>query len=565
MLVTADLGVEGTGVRRVSRDQLDGLMAEMAPELDLRVTDHLEPGSRTDLACRLRFTAPEAFAPAAVARAVPAMADLLTARTALAGRSPDADPQTLLAELPARFRAGDLAAMLLSGQSGGDAAGPADERLDNLLAKVDLAGQPAADPLAATVAEIDRRLSRQVAAVCSEPSFAAVESAWRGLRFLLAETDPAGPVIVEVLPATKEECLDAFFEHAFQEEYEGASETPLALVVLAYDFDRGAHDLDLLRDAARMGESLQTPFLGSMGIGYWGLKRAALLATMPDPVAKSRGPEYAKWNRLREDDRSLWLAFAVNRLLARPAYGEAPPEDDGFAWDAAAAGKADAPLWLEGVWALAAAASRAYADSGPRLPMAGVRFQDLACRPYGGKGEPFAYPLEVSLSDHRALDLSACGLAPLTAQRDRDEAGFSALPTYHRAKRYDQEAATRASYLAATLPYQIFASMAANALQRAAAAVDPGASQEAVQRTFLEGFANLLAAGGVEEMMPASRDGDADGAEGTEATEPPPPIVIEITDHREEPQLREVTVRLRPLFRIGGGEADLVMSTPVPR
>ena len=565
ILVMADLGFGGVEPIPLTRNTFSSEMARLSPEIELRVPNHLQPGARTDLVCRLRFAGLESFHPNAVARANPATADLLAARSTLSGRKPGTDSEALVAALPESVRAGDLAEKLRAAPAAG--SGPADHRLDALLEQVDLA-EGAGDPADAVIAEIDRRLTRQTVALCSAAGFATLEASWRGLAFLLEHTESGGPVRVEILPAAKEDCLEVFFEHVFHDEYEGTSETPLSIAVLAYSFNRGPNDLDLLRNAARMGESLQTPFLASLGIDYWGLKRPALLASMPDPVGKTQGPEYAKWNRLRQDDSSLWLAFSVNRFLARSAYGDgdAGPGggEPGFHWDAAAAGRSDAPLWGDGAWALAALASRAYADSGPRLPMAGVRLEDLTCRPYGRKGEPFAYPLEVQLSDRRTLELSECGCAPLTARPGEDVARFSSLPTFHRPTRYDVDAATRASYLAASLPYQIFASQASSLLGRVAREVEPGQSSEDVQRAFLDAFTGFLAAGGVEASPAEAPDGEPSDGAG-EPAEPPPPIVVEITDHPDEPQLREIVVRLRPLFRISGGEADLVLGTPVPR
>ena len=564
ILVMADLGIDAAEPIHLTRETFSGEMARLSPQLDLQVPNHLRPGARTDLACQLRFTDLESFHPEAVARAIPVMADLLAARETLADRSPEADSEAWVAALPESVRAGDLAEKLRAAPARG--AGAADGRLDALLEQVDMA-EDAGDPADAVIAEIDRRLTRQTAALCGAAGFANLETSWRGLAFLLEHTEPGGPVRIEILPAAKEDCLDVFFEHVFHDEYEGDSETPLSIVVLAYSFDRGPGDLDLLRNAARMGESLQTPFLASMGIGYWGLKRPALLASMPDPAGKTQGPEYAKWNRLRQDDSSLWLAFSVNRFLARPAYGddEGGDGDSGFRWHAAAAGRSDAPLWGDGSWALAALASRAYADSGPRLPMAGVRLEGLRCRPYGRKGEPFAFPLEVQLSDRRTLELSDCGCAPLTARPGEDVARFSSLPTFHRPTRYDVDAATQASYLTASLPYQIFASQASNLLGRVAREIEPGQSSEDVQQAFIDAFTGFLAAGGVEDMpAPEAPDGEPSGDSG-EPAEPPPPIVVEIADHPNEPRLREIVVRLRPLFRISGGEADLVLGTPVPR
>ncbi len=571
LLVVADLAIDDDGVIPIHRDDLAEVMARQVPGVALKVPSHLVAGARSDLACRLRFPGLEAFASAAIARAVPAMADLVAARSRLAGRRPEGEAELagLLAELPESVRAGDLGARLrppASPLAEGDAGGG----LDALLAQVEVPGEGPGDAVAEVVAEIDRRLTRQAATISSAPRLAAVEAAWRGLAFLLGHVGDAPEIRVEILSAAKDEFLDAFFERVFHDEYEGASEPPLAAVVLGYPFDRSPRDFERLRDAARMGESLRIPFLASVGPGFWGVKRAGLLATLPDLIGRSRGPEYAKWNRLREEELSLYLALAVNRFLLRDGWASAEEEDAVFPWSAAAAGPKDPPLWGEGVWALAATLVRAFAAGGLRLPAQGVELEDLLCRPYGGaKSEPFPSPLEVAFSERRTFELGECGLAPLVARRGEDAARFAQLPTFHHAARYDVEAATRASYLAATLPHQVFAALASQVLQQVDRDLAPGQPDETVERVFRESFTAFLATAGGDPTAEAAAgevtDGGSAEGEAAEGEAPPPPVVVEIADHPEEPQLRFVHVRLRPAFQVGAGDADLILGIPVPR
>ena len=80
IVVMADFGLDATEPIHVTRGTLSSEMARLSPEIELQVPNHLRPGARTDLACRLRFTGLESFHPEAVARAIPATADLLAAR-----------------------------------------------------------------------------------------------------------------------------------------------------------------------------------------------------------------------------------------------------------------------------------------------------------------------------------------------------------------------------------------------------------------------------------------------------------------------------------------------------
>ncbi len=475
----------------------DAALAAVAPTLSLVVPNRLGSGSR-DLAVSLRFQRLEDFHPDAIAAQLPVVAaPAATAPTAAAGAS----------------------------------------ALDSLLAQVEVPGadgRPAVSAQAAQVAEI----------LQAEP-FRALEADWRSLAFLAARAGAHPDVHVEILAAPKEAFLDAFFEQVFPAEHGGTSEVPLSAVVLGYEFDRTPADVEALRHAGRMGESLRVPFLGAVGAPFWGLRQARLLAGLPDLVRKLQGPEYAKWNGLRLEDASLWLCLAANRLLLRGAWG---------------GGGTGQPLWGSGAYALAAVLARSFAAGGVRFPIAGetARLEDLV-----GVADGAQTPVEVLLPDAKVLELSTLGLAPLTAIRGETAAYIPSVPTLHAPKRYLQDGATRNAAMVATLPYQAFAGAAAHALQDLARETGGGLAADEVKRRFEEGLLDFLAgtqpeAGPAVEPTPSPEP-------GTEAVQPAPAIEVEVQPHAEDPQIWEVIARLRPSFRISGGEVDLVLGSAVPR
>ncbi|HEX4963762.1 MAG TPA: type VI secretion system contractile sheath large subunit [Thermoanaerobaculia bacterium] len=480
LLVVADLAAGGeAGPLALTPEPggIDAALAAVSPALSLVVPNRLGSAAK-DLALSLRFRCLDDF-----------------------------HPEALAAQLPATSAAAAV-----------PAAGTASP-LDALLAQVEVP-QTAQTPQTAQVAEILR----------AEP-LRALEADWRGLDFLARRAAPHPVVRIEVLAAPKEAFLDAFFEQVFPAEHDGTAEVPLSAVVLGYEFDRSPGDVEMLRHAGRMGESLRVPFLAAVGAPFWGLRQARLLAGLPDLVRKLQGPEYAKWNGLRLEDASLWLCLAANRFRLRSAG------DDGGAGQ---------PLWGSGAYALAAVLVQGFAAGGVSFPLAGeaARLADLS-----------ETPVEVPLPDAKILELSRLGLALLTAARGETAAHFPSLPTLHAPKRYVQDEATRNAVMVATLPYQAFAGAAAHVLQEIAHETGGGLAPEDVKRRFEEGLRAFLAGAGTE---PAP--------EPETATEPATPAIeVEVQPHAEDPGIWEVIVRLRPKFRISGGEVDLVLGSAVPR
>jgi type VI secretion system protein ImpC len=468
LLVVADLAPGGEAGPLRLTGGAGGVLAKVSPTLSLTVPNRLGSGPR-ELPTSLSFDCLEAFHPDAIAAAI-------------AERLPP--PET-----PAAPAAGSQ------------------DPLDSLLAQVDVPALQTIPPLTAQVAEI-----------VQAEAFRALEADWRGVDFLARRAANLPDVQVEILAAPKDAFLDAFFDTVFPAEHEGTSEVPLSAVVLGYDFDRGPADVETLRNAARMGESLRVPFLASVGAPFWGLKQVKLLAGLPDLVRKLQGPEYAKWNGLRSEEVSLWLCLAANRFLLRPAQGAT-----------------DRPLWGSGAYALAAALAQGFAAGGIGFPLAGdpARLADLP-------GEP---AVEVPLPDAKASELTRIGLAPLVSTRGETAAHFPSVPTLHAPKRYVSDEATRAAAVAATLPYQAFAGAAAHELAGLAREIGAGLPPEEIKGRFAAGLLAFLA--------------------GAEEAPTPEEVEVELQPDPEAPGFWEVMVRLRPKFQIAGCEVDLVLGSMV--
>src|SRR5512139_1575574 len=65
----------------------------------------------------------------------------------------------------------------------------------------------------ALIAEIDQKLSRQLDEILHAPAFQRLESAWRGLKFIVDRTDFRENIKVEIVNCSKEDLL-ADFEDA---------------------------------------------------------------------------------------------------------------------------------------------------------------------------------------------------------------------------------------------------------------------------------------------------------------------------------------------------------------
>jgi len=584
IMAVADLapGYDG-GPVSVDRDSLESVLDRLGPHIALEAPDRIGNGKRS-FTCSLAFKSMDEFDPDGVVQAVPILRGLAEARNLLSRcldrkvELSDIRPQVVEA-----FAGTDLSEGLeRSGgkaPSRGDANSPDEvgrgdaDAIDALLDQVDVPESVAGGPQAADlvemlsavvtpagpkidrehleslVREIDVRLSRQVAAIQGEPQFRSLEATWRGLKFLVDRLDFRGPMKLDVLPARRDDFLERFFEHVFHAEYEGRSELPLNIVLVDYAFGRSVPDLDTVRDMARLGESLSVPFVAAMDPSYWGVRQAPLISKLPDLVQKAQGSEYSKWTRFRSDSASLWVALTANRFLLRPLWSEArrPPKLFTWTWQ----NGDEQPVWGSAVWALGAAVGQSFADAGIRFPCVGPSspgaLEDLPVMVRSsGSGEPHASPLEIDLEDQRAFQLAQVGFSPLVSQTGSDAAFFNLVPSFHKPARYEDEEATRTSFLSATLPYRSFAGAVAHELDRLGRKIGGGVEPARIIETVQESFFGVLAPLEEGEQKPES-------------------VEVEVEPNPEEPGLLDVTVRLRPGFSVYGGLVDLIVGTSVPR
>ncbi len=547
LLLVDDFALE-PGPRITLDGEVDALLARLSPRLDGTVSDRLDIRERRELRLRVTVRCLADFAPAALLANSQAAQPWLKARQDLAELPQDCPPRRVLALLPEALRE-DPFGRKLGAEHDGAATG-SDGALRGLLSKVAVGGEPRQR----AIDEIDRRLARQAVALIQAPWLRRIEAAWRSLD-LLHRQCRALAVRLEIFSSPQDEVAERFFEEIFHHEYEGGASTPLAAVVLGYGFDRGQPSLDCLETCARMGESLRVPFLASPNAAFWGLKRQALLAGLPDLVGRLQGPEYVKWNRFRDDELSLWMAMVTNRFLLRRAWRDEGGE--GLTWKPS--DKEDRPLWGNGAWLLAVVVVRAYAEGGLRLPLSQVELQDVMP---GDKVPGDRVPvkgekvLEVPLSEQRVIELGHCGLVPLMTPKGAREVRCPLAPTFHRPRRFDRDDATRASFFAATLAHQLFASLASHRLQTIAEELELGLTDGQLKASFRDQMLTFLgepeSSSEVESAAPETPEAEAEEV-----------VTVQVEIPPERPETRLVTVRLQPRFEVCGGRADLVLGTVV--
>jgi type VI secretion system protein ImpC len=326
----------------------------------------------------------------------------------------------------------------------------------------------------ARIAEIDQLISKQLNEILHQSSFQKLEGTWRGIRYLLDQSETGTMLKIKLLNASKRELLrdlqrapefdqSSLFKKVYEEEFGVFGGAPFAAMVGDYEFGRGPEDIDLLRRVSQVAASAHAPFLSAAAPELLNLTGFTQLG-LPRDIAKIfDSTEYAKWKSFRQTEDSRYVALTLPRVLARLPYGREINQVDGFDFEEDVDGSDHSKyLWSNAAYSLAARLTDAFAKYGWTAAIRGVEggglVEDLPAHNFLTDGGDVALkcPTETQITDRREKELADQGLVPLVHCKGTDYAAFFSVQSANKPKLYDSESANANARLSAQLPY-IFA------------------------------------------------------------------------------------------------------------
>jgi len=155
----------------------------------------------------------------------------------------------------------------------------------------------------ALIAEIDQKLSRQIDEIIHNPAFQKLESAWRGLKFVVDRTDFRENIKVELLNCSKDDLLADFedspevpksglYKTVYSAEFGTFGGRPYGAIIANYDFGPGPQDIALLQKCAAVATMAHAPFIAAAGPQFFGLRDYLNLPNLKDLKSLFEGPQY---------------------------------------------------------------------------------------------------------------------------------------------------------------------------------------------------------------------------------------------------------------------------------
>jgi type VI secretion system protein ImpC len=333
------------------------------------------------------------------------------------------------------------------------------------------------------IAEIDRLLSDQLNQIMHHPDFQQLESSWRGLKYLVYESETGVDLQIRVLNASKKDLLkdmerasefdqSALFKKIYTSEYDVFGGTPYGALIGDYEFGKHPQDIALLKRISQVAASAHAPFISAAAPSMFNVDSYTELPEPRDLAEIFRTRDYDKWKSFRESEDSRYVGLCLPRTLIRLPYGPETVPVDAFMYKEDVDGRDHSKyLWSNAAYAMGARLTDAFAHFGWCSTIRGVEngglVRDLPLHTFmTDDGEIAAKcPTEVIIPERRDKELSDLGFIPLSHCKNTDYAAFFTAKSCQKPVEYDKPEATANARLSVQLPYILAVSRFAHFLK----------------------------------------------------------------------------------------------------
>src|SRR5262245_24285084 len=441
------------------------------------------------------------------------------------------------------------------------------------LADASLVKEDVLDTIEEMIARLDEKLSDQINAIIHAPEFQNIESAWRGLSYLVHNSETDSTLKLKVMNVSKNELYrdlrnypDAkwdqspLFKQIYEAEFGQLGGEPYGCLVGDYSFDQSPVDVRLLRDLGKIAAAAHAPFISGAAPTLLGMDAWTELTNPRDLSKIFDTPDYAAWRSLRDSENSRYVALCMPRVLAREPFGakSVPVEDFNFE-EETDGHKGEKYAWMNAAYAMAANINRAYKEYGWTVRIRGVQSGGEVINlpthtfPTDDGGIDLKCPTEIAISDRREAELSKSGLLPLIHRKNSDKAAFIGAQSIYRPKKYDKEEATASDNLSSRIPYMFATSRFAHYLK----CMVRDKIGETKEREELQTW--------LQKWITQYVDGDPKNSSiSQKAKKPLAGAKVDVFEDEENPGYYAARFYLRPHFQLEGMDIGMSLVSRLP-
>jgi type VI secretion system protein ImpC len=333
------------------------------------------------------------------------------------------------------------------------------------------------------LAKLDHLLSLQLSEILHHPKFQQLEATWRGIRYLIENSETGVQLKIKVFNVGKREILrdlqrvpefdqSQMFKRVYEEEFGVFGGEPFGALIGDYEFGKSGEDIELLERMSQVAAGAHAPFISAAAPELLNLESYTQLDQPRDLAKIFDTTEYAKWKSFRLSEDSRYVCLTMPRVLMRLPYGRETKRIDTFNYEEGVSGTDHSKyLWGNASYALGARITNAFSKYGWCAAIRGVEggglVEDLPTHTFVTEhGDvQLKCPTETIITDRREKELGDLGFAPLVHCKGSDYAAFFSVQTCQKPRKYDTEDANANARLSAQLPYMMAVSRFAHYLK----------------------------------------------------------------------------------------------------
>ena len=301
------------------------------------------------------------------------------------------------------------------------------------------------------------------------PDFQKLEGTWRGLHYLVMNSETSTNLKIKVLNVSKKDLFkdldkavefdqSQIFKKLYENEFGTPGGEPYGALIGDYEFTNHPEDVELLAQDVERGRGRVLPVRLGRRPQAVRVRRAGASCPSPATWRRSSTPSSTpSGESFRDSEDSRFVTLTMPRVLARLPYGGDDQADRGVRLRGGpldAAGKPkpvqhDEYCWMNAAYVLGTKMTDAFAKYGwctaIRGAEGGGKVEGLPAHVFiSDDGDPdLKCPTEIGITDRREAELGKLGFLPLCHYKNTDYAVFFGAQTTQKPKKYDQPGGDR--------------------------------------------------------------------------------------------------------------------------
>src|SRR5215213_9188097 len=283
------------------------------------------------------------------------------------------------------------------------------------------------------IAAVDETISELMRTILHHPDFQALESAWRGLYFLIRRLETGADLKVFILDISLDdltENLKSLDDLTDSFLYRQLVKESFAVIGGNYSFGLTVDDVALLIRIGKLARAAKAPFVSYIKPEMFGISNFSALNDDSRFSILEDSKEYKLWSALRSTTEASYIGLSPMKILIRMPYGEASDSTETFSFEEfMEANDYEKHLWINPCFAIVLLLAQSYSFYGWEIGQNLVLdIENLPLYVYREDDETKTVPCaEVVLTENMLEKLLTQGLMSLVSFRNSNKVRLTRL------------------------------------------------------------------------------------------------------------------------------------------